>query len=63
MLDCGKQLYRQCEHSDSLYVVLSGRLRSVVRRDSGVMELVEEYGRGDLVGIVSKKKCCNLRLR
>jgi len=32
--------------------VLSGRLRSVITHHDGKKELVGEYGRGDLVGIV-----------
>jgi len=35
-----------------MYLVLSGRLRSVLTKDDGSKELVEEYGRGDLVGMV-----------
>lgn len=33
--------------------MLNGRLRSVIQRGSGKKELVGEYGRGDLVGVVS----------
>ena len=43
---------RQGEHSDSLYIILNGRLRSVVTHANGKKELVGEYGRGELVGIV-----------
>lgn len=46
-------LYRQGEESDSTFIVLSGRLRSVITHDNGKKELVAEYGKGDLVGIVS----------
>ena len=35
-----------------MYIVLNGRLRSVVQLRSGKKELVAEYGRGELVGIV-----------
>lgn len=45
--------YRQGEESDSTYIVLSGRLRSVITHENGKKELVAEYGKGDLVGIVS----------
>lgn len=38
--------------SDCTYIVLSGRLRSVITHHDGKKELVGEYGRGDLVGIV-----------
>lgn len=44
---------RQDEESDSTYIVLSGRLRSVITYPDGRKELVAEYGKGDLIGIVS----------
>lgn len=44
---------RQDEPSSSMYIVLSGRLRSVITLANGKKELVGEYGKGDLVGIVS----------
>lgn len=44
---------RQGEESDSTFIVLSGRLRSVITHENGKKELVAEYGKGDLVGIVS----------
>jgi lysophospholipid hydrolase len=34
-----------------VYIILNGRLRSVVQQQ-GKKELVGEYGRGELVGIV-----------
>lgn len=43
---------RQGDHSDCIYIILNGRLRSVVSLLSGKKELVGEYGRGELVGIV-----------
>jgi hypothetical protein len=46
-------IYRQGDESDSTFVVLSGRLRSVITQSNGKKELVGEYGKGDLVGIVS----------
>ncbi|KAG1704472.1 Neuropathy target esterase sws [Nymphon striatum] len=51
-IESGRALYRQGEKSDCTYVVLSGRLRSVITHKNGKKELVGEYGRGDLVGIV-----------
>ncbi|KAK2087219.1 Neuropathy target esterase [Saguinus oedipus] len=41
------------DRSDCTYIVLNGRLRSVIQRGSGKKELVGEYGRGDLIGVVS----------
>ena len=51
-LESGKALYKQNEEASSTYVVLSGRLRSVIRQENGKKSLVAEYGRGDLIGIV-----------
>ena len=44
---------RQGEQSDCIYIVLNGRLRSVVTLADGKKELVNESGRGELVGVVS----------
>ncbi|XP_065209623.1 neuropathy target esterase sws isoform X2 [Planococcus citri] len=51
-IESGRALYRQDEESDSTYIVLSGRLRSVITHSDGRKELVGEYGKGDLIGIV-----------
>lgn len=51
-LESGRALYRQGAESDSTFIVLSGRLRSVITYTDGKKELVAEYGKGDLVGIV-----------
>ncbi|ELU16432.1 hypothetical protein CAPTEDRAFT_138805 [Capitella teleta] len=52
LIEAGRALYRQSEHSDCIYIILNGRLRSVITQTSGKKELVGEYGRGELVGIV-----------
>ncbi|NWX54578.1 PLPL6 esterase, partial [Promerops cafer] len=52
-VEAGRALYRQGDKSDCTYIVLNGRLRSVIQKGSGKKELVGEYGRGDLVGVVS----------
>ncbi|XP_037115340.1 patatin-like phospholipase domain-containing protein 7 isoform X2 [Syngnathus acus] len=51
-LEAGRAVYRQGEKSDSTFIVLSGRLRSVIAKDNGKKELAGEYGRGDLIGVV-----------
>uniref|UniRef100_A0A3B5L715 lysophospholipase n=1 Tax=Xiphophorus couchianus TaxID=32473 RepID=A0A3B5L715_9TELE len=51
-VEAGRAVYRQGEKSDSTFIVLSGRLRSVIRKDDGKKELIGEYGRGDLIGVV-----------
>lgn len=51
-LESGRAVYRQDESSDCTYIVLNGRLRSVVTQQNGKKEIVGEYGKGDLIGIV-----------
>ncbi|KAM6965354.1 patatin-like phospholipase domain-containing protein 7 [Aplochiton taeniatus] len=51
-VEAGRAVYRQGEKSDSTFIVLSGRLRSVIAKDDGKKELTGEYGRGDLIGVV-----------
>ncbi|XP_029678018.1 neuropathy target esterase sws isoform X1 [Formica exsecta] len=51
-LESGRAVYRQGDESDSTFIVLSGRLRSVITYKNGKKEPVAEYGKGDLVGIV-----------
>ena len=52
LIESGQALYRQGQEADCTYVVLSGRLRSVVQRKDGRKEMVAEYGKGELCGIV-----------
>uniref|UniRef100_A0A673BBK8 lysophospholipase n=1 Tax=Sphaeramia orbicularis TaxID=375764 RepID=A0A673BBK8_9TELE len=51
-VEAGRAVYRQGEKSDSTFIVLSGRLRSVIMKEDGKKELIGEYGRGDLIGVV-----------
>ncbi|MGH0175506.1 UNVERIFIED_CONTAM: hypothetical protein FKN15_070565 [Acipenser sinensis] len=51
-VEAGRALYRQGDQSDCTYIILNGRLRSVIRKANGKKELVGEYGRGDLIGVV-----------
>nr|XP_008102003.1 PREDICTED: neuropathy target esterase isoform X4 [Anolis carolinensis] len=51
-VEAGRALYRQGDKSDCTYIVLNGRLRSVIQKGNGKKELVGEYGRGDLIGVV-----------
>ncbi|RVE68651.1 hypothetical protein OJAV_G00093920 [Oryzias javanicus] len=51
-VEAGRAVYRQGDKSDSTFIVLSGRLRSVITKDDGKKELAGEYGRGDLIGVV-----------
>lgn len=43
-LESGRAVYRQDETSDCTYIVLSGRLRSIVTQTNGKKEIVGEYG-------------------
>uniref|UniRef100_A0A182SBP9 lysophospholipase n=1 Tax=Anopheles maculatus TaxID=74869 RepID=A0A182SBP9_9DIPT len=51
-IESGRAVYRQEETSDSTYIVLNGRLRSVTTHTNGKKEIVGEYGKGDLIGII-----------
>nr|XP_055055040.1 patatin-like phospholipase domain-containing protein 7 [Misgurnus anguillicaudatus] len=51
-VEAGRAVYRQDDKSDSTFIVLSGRLRSVIKKEDGKKELAGEYGRGDLIGVV-----------
>ncbi|XP_036382330.1 patatin-like phospholipase domain-containing protein 7 [Megalops cyprinoides] len=51
-VEAGRALYRQGDKSDCTFIVLNGRLRSVIMKDDGKKELIGEYGRGDLIGVV-----------
>ncbi|XP_039178861.1 patatin-like phospholipase domain-containing protein 7 isoform X2 [Crotalus tigris] len=51
-VEAGRAVYRQGDHSDCTYIVLNGRLRSVIKLDDGKKHLTGEYGRGDLIGVV-----------
>lgn len=43
-------IYREGERSDSFYMVISGRLRSIIEPKEGVVEVVAEHGQGDSIG-------------
>ncbi|GMS91560.1 hypothetical protein PENTCL1PPCAC_13735 [Pristionchus entomophagus] len=47
LVDSGQAVYRANDLADSLYVVLSGRLRSVEKKT-----VMEEFGRGDMIGMM-----------
>ncbi|CAL9683712.1 unnamed protein product [Knipowitschia caucasica] len=51
-VEAGRAVYRQGDKSDCTFIVLSGRLRSVILKEDGKKELIGEYGRGDLIGVV-----------
>ncbi|EDQ90470.1 uncharacterized protein MONBRDRAFT_16206, partial [Monosiga brevicollis MX1] len=49
-LDAGERLYQQNDPSDVVYLLLSGRVRSVITRPDGSKAIMREYGRHELVG-------------
>lgn len=51
LIESGKAIYRQGDEADCTFVILSGRLRSVIVRN-GRRELAGEFGRGELCGII-----------
>lgn len=51
LIESGSALFRQDNKAESTYIVLNGRLRSILKTESN-KQLVGEFGRGDLVGIV-----------
>ena len=50
-VESGRAIYRQGEEADSVYVILNGRVRSVVKKQDGSKEPTGEYARGDLLGL------------
>jgi len=55
-IEAGKALFRQGDKPDSIFIVLNGRLRSVMQEQSpddvAKKRLIGEYGRGEIVGLV-----------
>ncbi|KHJ86160.1 hypothetical protein OESDEN_14098 [Oesophagostomum dentatum] len=47
LVDSGQSVYREGDVADSMFVMLSGRLRAVEKKT-----LVEEFGRGDVLGMM-----------
>ncbi|KAJ9115517.1 hypothetical protein QFC22_005277 [Naganishia vaughanmartiniae] len=49
-INAGQVLYREGDKSDSFYIVINGRLRSVHEHASGKVDLIAEYGQGSPIG-------------
>jgi lysophospholipid hydrolase len=49
-VNAGHVLYRQGDASDSIYLLLNGRLRTILEKTNGTFEIVSEYGQGESVG-------------
>jgi lysophospholipid hydrolase len=51
LIESGDVLFRQDSKAENIYIVLNGRLRSIIKNENN-KHLVGEFGRGDLVGNV-----------
>ncbi|KAI9803097.1 MAG: phosphatidylcholine and lysophosphatidylcholine phospholipase [Piccolia ochrophora] len=49
-VNAGQVIYHQNDESDAIYIVLNGRLRSILENRDGAMKVVGEYGQGESVG-------------
>jgi len=49
-VSAGQVIHHQGDESDAIYIVLNGRLRSVVEKPDGKMRVLGEYGQGESVG-------------
>ena len=49
-VNAGQVIHHQGDDSDAIYMVLNGRLRSVVENDDGSMRVTGEYGQGESIG-------------
>ncbi|UJR38136.1 hypothetical protein I4U23_030815 [Adineta vaga] len=53
LVEAGKALYRQDYKPQNVYIVLNGRVRSVLlTHDKKRRELIGEHGRGEMVGLI-----------
>ncbi|CAG8440911.1 17315_t:CDS:2 [Dentiscutata heterogama] len=49
-VNAGQVLYSEGEQSDSIYIVLNGRVRAINERKNRVIDIVGEYGQGQSIG-------------
>lgn len=49
-VNAGQVIYHQGDESDAIYLVLNGRLRSVLESPHGKIMVIGEYGQGESVG-------------
>ncbi|KAJ5618809.1 Acyl transferase/acyl hydrolase/lysophospholipase [Penicillium lagena] len=49
-VSAGQVIYHQGDESDAIYLVLNGRLRSILEGPNGKMTVINEYGQGESVG-------------
>lgn len=49
-VNAGQVIHHQGDDSDAIYIVLNGRLRSVLEKEDGSMTVVGEFGQGESIG-------------
>jgi lysophospholipid hydrolase len=49
-VNAGQVIYNQGEQSDSIFIILNGRLRAIREKDDKSIGIIGEYGQGDSVG-------------
>ena len=49
-INAGDVIHHQGDESDAIYIVLNGRLRSILEKGEGDLRVVGEYGQGESVG-------------
>ncbi|KAL8935887.1 MAG: hypothetical protein Q9216_005207 [Gyalolechia sp. 2 TL-2023] len=49
-IDAGQVIHHQGDDSDAIYIVLNGRLRAILEKADGGIQVTGEYGQGDSVG-------------
>ncbi|GAA5976276.1 hypothetical protein JCM11641_001102 [Rhodosporidiobolus odoratus] len=49
-VSAGQVIYREGDEADSFYIVINGRLRSILEKPSGGVHVQAEYGQGESVG-------------
>ncbi|KAG0235952.1 phosphatidylcholine and lysophosphatidylcholine phospholipase [Actinomortierella wolfii] len=49
-VNASQVLHREGDDSDSIYIVLNGRLRTILEKEPGKIEILREYSQGESVG-------------
>jgi lysophospholipid hydrolase len=49
-VSAGQVIYSQGDQSDSIFIILNGRLRAIQEKDDKSIKIMGEYGQGDSVG-------------
>lgn len=49
-VNAGQIIYKQCDESDAIYIVLNGRLRLVLNTENEGMKVLGEFGQGESIG-------------